>query len=158
MARQLTLIDYDLLSRITAKEWLAHNEWATNKAKKRDDESKPAAPNLVAMINHFNCVRQPPPPTSATRCMPTRMCRVCRVSQVSKWVATEIVKCAKIKHRVLLTKKFIEVAQVPLPPPFPSPRGSSVAERERVLSCCVLRVAWACAVCAPCRRSSTASN
>jgi hypothetical protein len=59
-------------------------------------------------------------------------------SQVSKWVATEIVKCAKIKHRVLLTKKFIEVAQVPLP--SQSPRGNSVTERERVLSyvsCCV---------------------
>ena len=76
MARQLTLIDYDLLSRITAKEWLAHNEWATNKAKKRDDESKPAAPNLVAMINHFNCVRQlPPPPRPA----PNIVCRLARV-------------------------------------------------------------------------------
>jgi hypothetical protein len=149
MARQLTLIDYDLLSRITAKEWLAHNEWATNKAKKRDDESKPAAPNLVAMINHFNCVCQPPPrpaPNVACRlaCVVCRVsCVVCRVScavcrvpcavvpcsvgtQVSKWVATEIVKCAKIKHRVLLTKKFIEVAQVPLP--SQSPRGNSVTE------------------------------
>jgi hypothetical protein len=59
MARQLTLIDYDLLSRITAKEWLAHNEWANNKAKKKDDDTKPVAPNLVAMINHFNCVTDP---------------------------------------------------------------------------------------------------
>jgi hypothetical protein len=79
MARQLTLIDYDLLSRITAKEWLAHNEWATNKAKKRDDESKPAAPNLVAMINHFNCVRQPPSPNQRqTLYADSRVCRVVR--------------------------------------------------------------------------------
>jgi hypothetical protein len=38
---------------------------------------------------------------------------------VSKWVATEIVRCAKIKNRVLLTKKFIEVAQVLFPLSFP---------------------------------------
>lgn len=56
MARQLTLIDYDLLTRIQPKEWLDHNSWAN---KKHDGElnSKCAAPNLVAMINHFNHVR-----------------------------------------------------------------------------------------------------
>jgi hypothetical protein len=57
MARQLTLIDYDFLSRITAKEWLAHNDWATkSKRQEAEPNSKPAAPNLVAMINHFNQV------------------------------------------------------------------------------------------------------
>jgi len=57
IARQLTLIDYELLSRITAKEWLAHDAWSVKKIKR--NENRPAAPNLVAMLNHFNRVPTP---------------------------------------------------------------------------------------------------
>ena len=78
LARQLTLMEFDLFKAIAQTE-LHHKAWS-------ESRQKQDAPNVLAMIDHFN--------------------------RISYWVGTEILMKESVTGRAELITKFINVADV----------------------------------------------
>mmetsp|Transcript_13325 Transcript_13325/g.40213 ORF Transcript_13325/g.40213 Transcript_13325/m.40213 type:complete len:1021 (-) Transcript_13325:3162-6224(-) len=74
MARQLTLLEFSLLKKVTAPEIQSQN-WTKNKKR---------APNISAVIKHFN--------------------------KMGQWVATEVLTTSVKENREAVIRKFIEIA------------------------------------------------
>lgn len=105
MARQLTLIDFDLYKSIKPEECV-NKSWS---------KSESEAPHIIAMARRYGCTAPLLLLLLLLRLLVQRSMLCCcrfvrRFNMVSRWVASEIVKAGvKLKERVATMKRFIEI-------------------------------------------------